>query len=455
MDILIVNGSPSGQNSITLQTVFYLQKKYPGHTFTVLDAAQKIRQIQKDFSESRAALESCDLILFCYPVYTFIATSQIHQFIRLMKEHNVDVAGKPVSQITTSKHFYDITAHNYIKENCQDMGMKYIPGLSADMDDLLKPKGQKQATDWFGHMLWCIENGIFERPVARPQAKLVEKVTVPEADTDVRDSSDRKHLIVVLKDSTNTNSTLEAMIQRFQALVSTKGYGTKVIDLGSYPFKGGCIGCFHCAPDGKCIFKDGFDTFLREEIQTGASIVFAFNILDHSMGPRFKMYDDRQFCNGHRTVTAGMPMGYLVTGNLDAEENLRMIIEGRGQVGGNYIAGVATNQDDPDREVDNLASNLVYALEKGFEQSSNFLGIGGMKIFRDLIYLMQGMMRADHRFYKERGLYDDFPQKQKGTIMKMKLVGMLMNNPRLMAKAGDKMNEGMVGPYRKVIDNVK
>ena len=130
-----------------------------------------------------------------------------------------------------------------------------------------------------------------------------------------------------------------------------------------------------------------------------------------------------------------------------------MILEGRSQVGGNYIAGIANNQTDPGKEVDNLAKNLAYVLENGFEQSSNFLGIGGMKIFRDLIYLMQGMMREDHRFYKSHGLYDTFPQKQRGTIFKMRLVGMLMNNPKLMAKAGDKMNDGMVGPYRKVVDN--
>lgn len=40
-----------------------------------------------------------------------------------------------------------------------------------------------------------------------------------------------------------------------------------------------------------------------------------------------------------------------------------------------------------------------------------FLGVGGMKIFRDLIWMMQGMMKADHQFYKEHGIYD-FPRKQ-------------------------------------------
>ena len=42
MNILVINGSPKGANSITLQTVNYLQKLHGEHTFTVLHAGQKI-----------------------------------------------------------------------------------------------------------------------------------------------------------------------------------------------------------------------------------------------------------------------------------------------------------------------------------------------------------------------------------------------------------------------------
>ena len=142
MNILFVNGSPSGKNSITLQTALYLEKCFPNHTYSHLDAGQRIRLLQKDFSPAKEALSKADAVVFVYPVYTFIATSQIHTFIRLLKETGVDLKGKVASQITTSKHFYDITAHNYVKENCFDLGMDYVPGLSADMDDLLKNKGQ-------------------------------------------------------------------------------------------------------------------------------------------------------------------------------------------------------------------------------------------------------------------------------------------------------------------------
>ena len=167
-----------------------------------------------------------------------------------------------------------------------------------------------------------------------------------------------------------------------------------------------------------------------------------------------KMYDDRQFCNGHRTVTMGKPVGYLIDGHLSAEPNLQTLMEARAQVGGNYLAGIACNEADIDREIDHLAAELEYALENDYQQPANFYGAGGMKIFRDLIYTMQGMMREDHRFYKSHGFYD-FPQKRKGMILGMYLVGAMLNNGKLNKKIGANMTKGMLMPYRSVIDKAK
>ena len=169
------------------------------------------------------------------------------------------------------------------------------------------------------------------------------------------------------------------------------------------------------------------------------------------MGYRFKLFDDRQFCNGHRTVTMGRPVGYLVDGLLDAEPNLRMLMEARAQVGGNTMTGIACNQRDPDREIDQLAETLCYAVKEKYLPPKNFYGVGGMKIFRDLIWQMQGLMREDHRFYKEHHFYD-FPQKKRGKMMAMYLVGMMMNHPKLRKKMGSKITEGMIMPYKKVIE---
>ena len=167
------------------------------------------------------------------------------------------------------------------------------------------------------------------------------------------------------------------------------------------------------------------------------------------MGARFKMYDDRNFCNGHRTVTVGMPVGYIVSGPYAQEHNLRTVIEGRSETGGNFLSGVATDERDANAAVDQLAKALAFALETGHTAPQNFYGVGGMKIFRDLIYQMRGMMRADHKFYKKQGIYD-FPQKKKLTSLKMYLVGMLLSNEKILSKMGNKMNDGMLMPYEKL-----
>ena len=439
MNVLVVNGSPKGAYSITLQTVLYLEKCYPGHHFEVLHAGQRIKALEKDFAPAAEAIRQADLLLFAYPVYTFIAPCQLHRFMELMKEHQADVQGKYASQITTSKHFYDVTAHSYVRENCQDMGMKVLRGLSADMDDLLSDKGQKEARQFWEHLCWQMENGFEEPVLTRAEQPAHLPVSVP-----AEDGRDKPGDVVIVADLAKEDRQLADMISRFRAVLPLK---TRVVNLREYPFKGGCLGCFNCAVDGKCIYKDGFDSFLREKIQTAQAIVYAFAIRDHSMGARFKMYDDRQFCNGHRTVTVGMPVGYLVSGSYEAESNLQMVIEGRAQVGCNPLMGVATDEHDPDLMIDRLAASLVYALEKKLTGPQNFLGVGGMKIFRDLIYQMQGMMKADHRFYKKHGHYD-FPQKNKGLILKMYLVGALISSPKIKAKMGNAMNEGMLAAKR-------
>jgi hypothetical protein len=149
----------------------------------------------------------------------------------------------------------------------------------------------------------------------------------------------------------------------------------------------------------------------------------------------------------------GSPVGYLVSGAYSREQNLRMIVEGRAEVGSNFLAGVATDEADVNAEIDRMAKTLDYAIRKKYTVPQNFYGVGGMKIFRDLIWLMQGMMKADHKFYKSHGQYD-FPQKKYGTMLKMYLVGALISSPKIKAKMGNAMNEGMIMPYKKVIDSL-
>ena len=443
MKIIVLNGSPAGENSITLYTVKYIQKHFPSCEFDVLHVGQRIRSYEKDFSACKEALASADLILFCYPVYTFLVPAQLHRFIELMKESGADLSGKIATQVTTSKHFYDVTAHRFIEENCADMGLRYIRGLSADMDDLTTERGRKEALDFFSFVLRSAERGWFE---PSPLPRTVKKQPDPAPDEPLPADEKVSGRVVVVGDfdaDSEADAPLRGLIERFRASLPMD---SDLVNIREFPFAGGCLGCFRCASTGKCVYKDGFDDYLRGNIQSADALVYAFTIKDHSMGYRFKLFDDRQFCNGHRTVTMGKPVAYLVSGDLDAEPNLRLLIESRAQVGGNYLAGAAASPADVRR----VAETLAYAVKHRYLPPKDFYGVGGLKIFRDLIYQMQGLMREDHRFYKEHGFYD-FPQKRKGRIVAMYAVGSLMGNEKLRKKAGAKMTEGMVMPYKQIL----
>lgn len=455
MKVLVINGSPKGEYSITYQTVLYIQQRFTNYSFEVLHVGQTYRKYENDFSEAKEAIERADILLFAYPVYTFLVPYQLHRFIELMKENNLDLRNKVATQITTSKHFYDVTAHRFIEDNVKDMGLKYIKGLSADMDDLLTKKGQKEASLFFRMLTLDIENNVFEpsHPIL-PIANHVKVTKLTQTSENTPDT-DSVRTVAVVADLKENDTQLKAMIDRFIIRMGKCNIKTRLINIEDIDIRGGCLSCFKCAIDGNCAYKDDFQNVLREQIQTCNGIVLAFSIKDHSMGSRFKMYDDRQFCNGHRTVTMGKPFGYLISGNLSSEENLRTVIEARAEVGGNFLAYVATDEFDPDTEIDNLAKKINFAIKHEFSKPANFYGVGGMKIFRDLIYLMQGLMKADHRFYKEHGQYD-FPQKKKGTLLKMYAVGALLSNPKIVKKAGNNvMNEGMLAPYKKVIEKGK
>lgn len=442
MKIAVINGSPKGKYSITLQHVLYLQRKFPEHEFRVLHVGQKIKALEKDFSKAEELLNSSDAVLFSYPVYTFLAPSQLHRFIELVKEHSIDLRDKYATQISTSKHFYDITAHKYIEENSLDLGMRYIRGLSADMEDLLNEKGRVEAEKFFERFLWSVNEEIYT-PVPHTAVNYTSvPVTVAENKANKKNDKD----IVIITDETDTTSNLSAMIERFRAVF---GYETRIVNISEYPLAGGCLGCFRCAVSEKCVYKDNFDTFLRESIQTADAIVYAFTISDHSMGSRFKMYDDRNFCNGHRTVTVGMPVGYIVAGPYSQEINVKNVVEARAETGGNFLSGVASDEYDTDKQIDELAKSLTFALETKHVAPQNFWGVGGMKIFRDLIYQMRGMMKADHKFYKKQGIYD-FPQKNKGKSLLMYAVGALLSSEKILSKMGNKMNEGMLMPYEQL-----
>ncbi len=445
MNILILNGSPKGKNSTTIQTLRYIEKRFPNHNYQTLNVGVQYRKLEKNFEEAKNLLLWAELIIFAYPVYTFIAPFQLHRFIELMKAADLDLHDKFATQISTSKHFYDVTAHKFIEENCLDMNLKYLDGLSADMNDIMHKKGRTQADHFFLKLLFDIQNNYYKTSFRETSKK--EKVPYKAKLTPVTKTSNKR--IVIVTNALSSDVNLLQMVDDFtQATI----HQVHLFNVREFAFVGGCIGCLACAYDGTCIYKDGFAEKLRNELHTADAIIYAFTIENHFTHSSMKCFDDRQFCNGHRSLTPGMPIGYIISGDYSNEYNLQTIVEARNEIAHTYLSHIATDEGDTTASLQSLIRNLEYCLQYPMDKPSNFYQVGGSKIFRDLVYMMRGVMRADHNHYKNHGVYD-FPHNKKSEMFKMHLAGFLLHFPPLKKRMKGSMNDYVLIPYHKVIDS--
>ncbi len=149
MKIVVLNGSPKGDVSVTMQYVAYIRKKFPDHTYDILNVAAEIKKIEKDTATWHKILEnirSGDLVLWAFPLYYLVVCAQYKRFIELIFERKAQdaFAGTYAASLSTSIHYFDQTANAYIQAISDDLGMKFLGFYSAEMRDLLQEEEQKR-----------------------------------------------------------------------------------------------------------------------------------------------------------------------------------------------------------------------------------------------------------------------------------------------------------------------
>ena len=315
MKIVIINGSPKGDISVTMQYVAYIQKKFPEHSYEILNVAHSIKKIESDsafFTQIIDHLRNADLVLWAFPLYYMLVCSQYKRFIELIFERKEQGActGKFAASLSTSIHFFDQTAHAYIHAVSDDLGMQYLGFFSAEMRDLLKEEEQKRLEKFAALLFTAVKEKI---PVQCETPPLVwpSLSYVPGTVQTATRTGTKK--IVILTDDDGNSPNLAAMTDRLKNSFSGP---VELINLHEVNIRGGCLGCCQCGYDNTCVYTDGYVDFYNNKLVPADIIIMAGSVRDRYLSSTWKQFFDRSFFKGHTPGLKGKQIGFVIAGPL-------------------------------------------------------------------------------------------------------------------------------------------
>lgn len=451
MKITVLNGSPKGMNSVTMQYIKYLENRFTEHTFSYLTVANRISVLERrpeKLAEAMDKVRASDLVLWAFPLYYMLCCSQYKRFIELVFEGEIETfRGIPSAAVTTSIKFYDHTAHNYIRGISSDLGMPYCGGYSAESSDLFKEEERQRLQAFFKSVIERVETGRFLQEPGRSNESELLKYCPGDTET-----VPVKGRWLVLADLSCSGDSLRNMVNRF---ISTSGNRAELVDISQIDFKP-CTGCCRCAPDNICMFgEDNFIKLHRDRVMKADVIVIAGEIRDRYLSSIWKRFFDRSFYMGHTPSLKGKQAGFLISGNLSSRQNLKEILVSWAEFQGMGLADLISDETSSSEELDTSINSMVTSLESnrasGYIPPDTFRHVGGTKLFRDYIWgELRPLFQADHRYYRKNGLYD-FPQNSFRTRIMNLFLPPVLKIPPVKRKMLQKMPGAMTMRFRKVV----
>lgn len=457
MKIAVLGGSPKGEKSVTMQYVEYLKLSNPHISFDIMQPALRIRRLEQSpevFNEYMERVDNADAVLWAFPLYIHSVCSQFHKFIELIFERNAVGAftGKPAAAISTSIHFFDNTAHDFIRSVSEDLGMAFVESHSAYMNDLIKSTGQISLKMFFNIFVKAVETGV---PVLRLFPEL-STVSLENSDPRPFDIQESDKAVITGKKVTVVADTVDgrlgAMIKQF---CSPFGDNVEIIDLRKIRISGGCMGCLQCGPENICSYGDSDDimkTYI-EKIRPADVYVMAATVRGRWYSSLMKSFVDRGFFQTHQPGMTGKQIAVLLDGDIRSNPALRDGLTGFFEWQGGSLNGIAASGEN---SVNALSRRVINSLETGYLKPATFLGVGGIKIFRDDIYThLRMVFKADHKYYRKNGIYGTLPHKKPFQLLGFGLLGLIASVPPVRKKMTAKMRDFMLMPYRGVLKKAR
>jgi multimeric flavodoxin WrbA len=458
MQIAVLNGSPKGEESVTMQYVKYMRQVHPDLALSFHNVSQRIKAIEKSPQEMQAVLDdvkSADLVLWAFPLYYFLVPAQYKRFIELVFEGKGASAFKSkfAAVLTTSLHFFDHTAHNYMRAICDDLGMKFAGAFSASMYDLVRSEERSRFGEFAGVMLNAVANDLPASraypPVAR--GRFAYRPSRPKAKSDAAGKT-----VLIMTDHESASSNLGKMVDVLHASFAGAPEPVNIRDLD---IKGGCLGCVQCAYDNTCVYGDTdvHHEFFETRVKKADIIFYCFETRDRYCSAAWKTFFDRSFYNNHTPALKGKQIGFLVSGPLSGLSSLREFIQAFPEFQQSNLVDIVTDEGGDSKTIDaairNMARSAVALAGRGYAAPRTFYSVGGWKIFRDEIWAwLRFPFIADDRYYKKHGLYD-FPKRKPGQRAVNGFITMLVKIMPGFRKIVYKkfMKSGMIKPFGKIV----
>jgi len=459
MKIIVLNGSPKGEDSITLQYVAYIRNHFPQHDFKIFHVSQRIKKMERDleaFQEVIDEIRSADGVLWSFGLWVLCVPAQYMRFIELISERGMEDAfeNKYAAVMTTSIHFYDHTAHNYMRAVCEDLKMKFVDAISLDIIDMMKAERRREITIFAEGFIKAIQEQAVTSRLFNPLtfSDFVYQPTEPKTNVD---QGNKK--VLVLTDANDIHTNLGKMIARFKQSFAGE---LEVINLNEIDIRGACLGCMRCGYNYTCTYKDGFAGFYNQRVRSADIIVFAGTIKGRYLASLWKTFYDRAYFWNHTPSLAGKQLGYIISGPLRQNPNLIQILEASSTARqhANHV-DIITDECGNSAEIDALLQNFAQCLvsfaEKGYIRPQNFLGVGGHKVFRDDIWgRLRPLWQADYRYFKKHGLFD-FPHKDIKIRVMLPILMLLTRIPAVRRKYYANVKTFPAGRLKKLVEHVE
>jgi len=458
MKIAVLNGSPKGDVSITIQYVHFIAKHFPQHEYSFINIANDIKQIENiedKFLSLIGKVSRADFIFWAFPVYFYMVSAQYKRFIELIfeKKANNVFRDKYTAVITTSIHVFDHAAVNYIHSICDDLNMKYTGAYTAFMYDLLSDKERERLIKFADDVFTTAGSSSV---TSRTFSSLVgSSFKYKPGKPDSKISTEGKRILIIT-DNDGEQTNLSAMTERFTEAFADN---IEVVNLRNIDIRGGCLGCLNCCYDYTCVYKaqDGYIEFLNTKVNPADALVFAGAIKDRYLSSLMKCYFDRTFFKGMTPTMKGKQFGFIISGPLRQISNLRQILEAFFEVQQANVVDIITDEaedsDAIDKGLQSMAVRLIRLARAEYVKPGTFFRQGVGKILRDETWGNQRFVHpADHRYYKKHGLYNSFPQKQYKTRFRNFMMMTLMKIPAFRKELYKRLKAEMVKPLKKVVE---